>query len=498
NLTKVQGGGAWNGGAASWNTVSNNGYLEFTASETTTLRMIGLSSTNLNADWTSIRYAFRLNAGGILEIREEGSGNLITGGTYTTGDVLRIAVEAGVVRYYKNGSVLFVSALVPTLPLIADCSINTVGGTLTGVKVGNLSTGNFSATLSGATALTYQWRLNGSPVGPNSATYSNASLAAGDLVTCEITYNGVCGITTLISNNLVNRIVTNPTSIDFYIQGTAAASACNTVDEEVRWRLTDLVNTQATGNSLVKIQSGNAWNGGAASWNTVANNGYFQFTATETNTERMVGLSTTNANADWTSIQYAVYLRNNAQWEVRQSASGSLFLGSYAANDVFRIAVEANVVKYYQNGVLRYISAVTPTLPLLVDVSINSLNGTVTNAIVSNFNTGTFTATATNAGATPAYQWKLNGANVGTNSVTYTNTALNNNDVVTCVLTPDLSGCTLVTYTSNAVTNKPVPAPTSIDFYIQGTAAASACNTVDEEVRWRLTDLVNTQATGNS
>jgi len=498
NLTKVQGGGAWNGGAASWNTVSNNGYLEFTASETTTLRMIGLSSTNLNADWTSIRYAFRLNAGGILEIREEGSGNLITGGTYTTGDVLRIAVEAGVVRYYKNGSVLFVSALVPTLPLIADCSINTVGGTLTGVKVGNLSTGNFSATLSGATALTYQWRLNGSPVGPNSATYSNASLAAGDLVTCEITYNGVCGITTLISNNLVNRIVTNPTSIDFYIQGTAAASACNTVDEEVRWRLTDLVNTQATGNSLVKIQSGNAWNGGAASWNTVANNGYFQFTATETNTERMVGLSTTNANADWTSIQYVVYLRSNAQWEVRQSGSGTLFLGSYAANDVFRIAVEANVVKYYQNGVLRYISGTAPTLPLLVDVSINSLSGTVTNAIVSNFNTGTFTATATNAGATPAYQWKLNGANVGTNSATYTNTALNDNDVVTCVLTPDLGGCSLITYTSNAVTNKAVPAPTSIDFYLSGTISTSACAEAIEQVVWRLSDLANTNASGNN
>ncbi|MFN5549262.1 MAG: T9SS type A sorting domain-containing protein, partial [Bacteroidota bacterium] len=289
-----------------------------------------------------------------------------------------------------------------------------------------------------------------------------------------------------------------PTSIDFYIQGTAAASACNTVDEEVRWRLTDLVNTQATGNSLVKIQSGNAWNGGAASWNTVANNGYFQFTATETNTERMVGLSTTNANADWTSIQYVVYLRSNAQWEVRQSGSGTLFLGSYAANDVFRIAVEANVVKYYQNGVLRYISEVTPTLPLLVDVSINSLNGTVTNAIVSNFNTGTFTATATNAGVTPAYQWKLNGANVGTNSVTYTNTALNNNDVVTCVLTPDLGGCSLITYTSNAITNKAVPAPTSIDFYLAGTISTAACTEAIEQVVWKISDLVNNQASGNN
>ncbi|MDR7212676.1 T9SS sorting signal type C domain-containing protein [Flavobacterium piscis] len=65
----------------------------------------------------------------------------------------------------------------------------------------------------------------------------------------------------------------------------------------------------------------------------------------------------------------------------------------------------------------------------------------------------TFTGTPTNGGTTPVYQWKLNGANVGTNATTYTNATLINGDVVTCVLTSNATPClTGSPATSNAVT----------------------------------------------
>jgi uncharacterized delta-60 repeat protein len=47
----------------------------------------------------------------------------------------------------------------------------------------------------------------------------------------------------------------------------------------------------------------------------------------------------------------------------------------------------------------------------------------------------TFTATPTNGGANPIYQWKVNGNNVGTNSSTYTTNTLTNGQVVTCLMT---------------------------------------------------------------
>ena len=82
----------------------------------------------------------------------------------------------------------------------------------------------------------------------------------------------------------------------------------------------------------------------------------------------------------------------------------------------------------------------------------------VTIAITSGSNpqcagaSATFTATPINGGSAPIYQWQVNGINVGTNNPVYTSSSLTNGQVVTCIMTSNLSGVIGSPATSNAIT----------------------------------------------
>ena len=124
--------GCQDSGASSIERITANGYMEFTASETTALRFVGLNPNNPDTK-IGIRYAFALQPNGIAEVRESGIYRADT--PFQTGDVLRIAVQNHVVTYLKNGVPIYQSTVPSTVQLLVDTALLSAGSTVTNVVV---------------------------------------------------------------------------------------------------------------------------------------------------------------------------------------------------------------------------------------------------------------------------------------------------------------------------------------------------------------------------
>ncbi len=86
----------------------------------------------------------------------------------------------------------------------------------------------------------------------------------------------------------------------------------------------------------------------------------------------------------------------------------------------------------------------------------------------------TFTPTPTNGGASPTYQWLVNGSFVGA-SVFYATSTLANGNTVSCVMTPTAGGCVFpATATSNTITMTVNPVPNTVTVSGGGTFCGSA------------------------
>lgn len=122
------------------------------------------------------------------------------------------------------------------------------------------------------------------------------------------------------------------------------------------------------------------------------------------------------------------------QWFLNGSPAGTnaatFVISTLADND--QVSVEMTSSATCPTPALSTSNTITMTVnPILpASVSISTANTTVCEG--SNI---TFTATPVNGGSTPSYAWTINGAPAGTNSATFSTTALANGDVVAVEMT---------------------------------------------------------------
>ena len=139
-----------------------------------------------------------------------------------------------------------------------------------------------------------------------------------------------------------------------------------------------LVKTIAGASSLQKTSGcGECFDAGAISQQQIAGSGGVSFSVSNGH-RQIVGLGRdTTANTSY-AIDYAFSFWAGGAFEIRESNTYRAE-GSYAAGDVFKVAVEAGVVKYYKSDVLVYTSKVPVTTALVVDVSMATVGATVSN-----------------------------------------------------------------------------------------------------------------------
>jgi len=135
------------------------------------------------------------------------------------------------------------------------------------------------------------------------------------------------------------------------------------------------------------------------------------------------------------------------QWQVNGvnvgGATSSTFTSSSFVNgDLVTVIMTSNAL------CASPITDTSNTITIIVSASVPaSVNITSTSSIICAGDAVTFTAAPTNGGAAPSYQWQVNGVNAGTNSPSFTSSALSNGDVVSVSMTS----------TEPCVTGSPAP-----------------------------------------
>lgn len=139
--------------------------------------------------------------------------------------------------------------------------------------------------------------------------------------------------------------------------------------------------------------------------------------------------------------------------------------------------------------------------PVITSVIPINTNATVSITLSSGTNPScpglskTFLATPSYGGASPVFQWKINGVNVGTNSNTYSTNLLLNGDVVTCELTSSFPCLVNSIAVSNAITMN-IGTMICYCLPVYGTTANSGCLDGDVIARVILNTLDNNSGTG--
>ncbi|MFM7726901.1 MAG: hypothetical protein ACKO7B_09370, partial [Flavobacteriales bacterium] len=200
---------------------------------------------------------------------------------------------------------------------------------------------------------------------------------------------------------------------------------------------------------------------GGTSGSSAARTRIFSYTINGCTTDATVYINVTSgsnptcagASMTFTATPYNGGTAPSYQWKVDGNNVGTnsstYSTSSLTAGQVVTCVMTSNLPGVTANPATS--NSITITVAPSVTPSVTIAQTAGTNPTCSGVGV-TFTATPTNGGTTPSYQWQVNGVNTGTNSNTFSSSTLTNGAVVRCVMTSTAQCPTVTSVNSNEIT----------------------------------------------
>ncbi|MBN8695785.1 MAG: hypothetical protein J0L87_04580, partial [Bacteroidetes bacterium] len=355
------------------------------------------------------------------------------------------------------------SSVVPSVSIAASATTICSGSSVT-----------FTATpTNGGTTPSYQWQVNGSNVGTNSATFTSSTLNNGDAVTVIMTSSNACASPASATSNSISMTV-NPVVIPAVSIVASATAICTGASvtftatptnggttPSYQWQVNGSnVGTNATTFTSTGLNNGDVVtviltsNAACASPATATSNSITMTVNTTLVPSVSIAASTTTICAG-ASVTFTAIPTNGGSSPVYQWQVNGGNVGTNSATFTTTTLNNGDVVTVIltsSDACAAPTTATSNSITMSVGATVApSVSIAASATTICSGTSVTFTATPTNGGSTPSYQWQVNGTNAGANSDTFTSTTLANGDVVTVILTSNLSCASPVTATSNAI-----------------------------------------------
>jgi hypothetical protein len=354
----------------------------------------------------------------------------------------------------SNPITITTTSVTPSVTINASSTSICSGGSVT-----------FTATpTNGGSNPTYQWMINGVNVaGQTASTFITSTLANGNIVSVMMTSNDPCANPTTSTSNPITitttsvvpsvTITSSTTSICSGGSVTFTATPTNGGSNPTyQWMIngvnvagqttsTFITSTLANGNivSVMMISNDPCANPTTATSNpititatsvtpsvtitssttSICSGGSVTFTATPTN-------GGSNPTYQWMINGVNVAGQTTSTFSTSTLANGNLVSVIITSNDPC-----ANPTTATSNPITITATSVTPSVTITSSTTSICSGGSVT-----------FTATQTNSGSNPTYQWMINGVNVaGQTASTFTTSTLANGNTVSVIMTSNRSLC---------------------------------------------------------